>query len=316
MKAFVWAPANNGTDLTQKHKDLGIKRLKKMGYDVILDDNMSQNYLGLGINEPSKLIDFYKKFIRTDHSVLIPIYGGFTSNFILEDIVEISSFKENQLVCGKSDLTCLLNSLYQKTGMNNVYGIDLSKICNPNLTSEEIKIIERSLKKEEIVFDCPLSYNDGYWYISERTNFPHHSWSYFYSEEIDSISGSVVGGNLESLCSLLGTRFSPNFKDKIVVIETIPDVSPRKFLMNIKQLIMGSNVLQAKALIIGKFSPQSILNHDFILYQLLVGELKMKNFPIIFNIDFSHTEPSFPFYTGGFLEINFSSQKMRISCHS
>jgi muramoyltetrapeptide carboxypeptidase LdcA involved in peptidoglycan recycling len=313
MKAFVWAPSNNGLDLKKENRDLGLTRLKKMGYEIIMDNDINQDYLGLGINKPSKLIAFYQEFINTNDSVLIPLYGGYSSNLILEDIVKVSNFKENQLVSGKSDLTSLLNALYKQTGVRNLHGVDLSKICNPNLTLQEIKVIERSLKRDNITVGPPSHYNDGYWYLSERGYYPHGRWDYFYRENLDYISGRLIGGNLESLSTLIGTKFLPDFKDKIIVIEAIPDVYPTRFLMNLKHLIMTSNLLGAKALLIGKFSPNSILSDVSVLYNLLVEELKIREIPIIYNIDFSHTEPSFPFYIGGTISINFNHQEMEIS---
>lgn len=316
MKAYLWAPSNNGRDLSDESKKRGIKRLEKMGYDIIIDPNIDEDYLQLGINKPSNIVKFFSSFIKSyEPAILIPFYGGLTSNLHLEMISNEVNNKEGKIVCGKSDLTSLLNSIYSKYELISIYGIDLSHISNPNLCETDLDIIKKALNKEEFEFNCPEVYNDGYWYIGKRDNHKHATWSYLndIKREKGQISGYVVGGNLESLCTTIGTEFAMDFTDKLVVIESVPNVSPKRFLMNFKHLIMGSNLLAAKALLIGKFGQDSILNQKHILKNLLVNEFNITNIPILCNIDFSHTEPSFPFYIGGHLTIDIKFQKMKVS---
>jgi|SRR5690625_1225635 len=317
MRVYLWTPSNNGNDFKTEDRDRGINRLKNMGYEITIDDCVNQDYLGLGINHRSKLIEFFDRFSKDNNSIIIPYYGGLTSNRILDDIVHFADKLTNQLVCGKSDLTNVLNVLYKVTGQVCLYGIDLSKISNPHLTARELEIIKKSLNKEEFMFNCPKEYNDGYWYVGERETFEHGRWGYFYEGgEVSKISGISVGGNLDSLCILLGTNYSPDFKDKLVVLETVSDVSPRTFLRNLKHLIMGSNIMDAQAIIVGKFAPKSLLNDKNVLYQLFIDELNIQDIPIVYNVDFSHTEPSYPFYIGGKLHIDLETQVIKVSTNS
>ncbi|WP_237385404.1 LD-carboxypeptidase [Xenorhabdus sp. Sc-CR9] len=313
MKVYVWAPSNNGTDLNSNVFCFGVERLKSMGFDVVQDGYLNESIDELGIVSPHHLIDFYDKFLSDKNNILLPVYGGLTCNLLLQEIIERACLSDQQLLCGKSDLTCLLNGMYTYHGIKSLYGIDFSKLCNPHLTKMEVDTIKCAFHRERITFYCPKMYNDGYWYLGDREDVEHEKWSSFDDSDILKISGVSVGGNLESLCNLIGTKYLPSFNDKIVVLEATSDVEPKRFMMNLKHLEMSTNISSAKALIFGKFAPSSRLNHDKTFRKIFDMVFCNLDVPIIYNIDISHTEPSYPFYIGGNILIDLLSQKITIS---
>ena len=313
MKAYLWAPSSNGADLNGTALRLGMERLKSMGIDIIQDDCLNESTAGLGTVSTPHLIDFYDKFLSDENNILLSIYGGLTCNLLLQDIIERPRLGDHQLLCGKSDLTCFLNGMYVFHGVKSVYGLDFSKLCNPHLTAMEEAVIKCALFQERFTFHCPATYNDGYWYWGPREAAEHEGWYSFDGNERLKISGISIGGNLESLCNLIGTAYEPDFRDKIVVLEAISSVEPKRFMMNMKHLEMATNISRAKALVLGKFAPNSLLSDEKRLKKVFEMVFHTLSAPIICNVDISHTEPSYPFYTGGEMSIDLASQTVTIS---
>lgn len=122
--------------------------------------------------------------------------------------------------------------------------------------------------------------------------------------------GLSLGGNLESLLMLAGTRFMPNFEDCIVILECASNISVGQFVMQFQAILQSTNIAKARLVVLGTFSAASILNNPDTI-QLITKELKI-TFPLIANVDVSHTEPSYPFYIGGFIELNIETEEFRI----
>ncbi|HJK87196.1 MAG TPA: LD-carboxypeptidase [Candidatus Megaira endosymbiont of Nemacystus decipiens] len=69
----------------------------------------------------------------------------------------------------------------------------------------------------------------------------------------DAISCEVSGGNLSIICNMIGTKLSPKFKDKIVIIEDVgePGYKVHRFLMHLYNANITGN---AKAIIFADFT--------------------------------------------------------------
>lgn len=127
---------------------------------------------------------------------MVPVYGGYGSILLLDNLKEISISKQ-KVICGKSDATVLLNALWKTKSIQTISGLDFSKICNKDLSEEEFEKIIHLLQGSNITYLRPRYYNDGYWYISDRAVYKHEGWHIINSEKYF-FSGTVVGGNLDS----------------------------------------------------------------------------------------------------------------------
>lgn len=145
--------------------------------------------------------------------------------------------------------------------------------------------------------------------MKNSPNFSKDSWFSFNLSK-NKYKGISLGGNLESLLTLAGTKFMPDFKDCIVILECISNISAGQFMMQFHALLKSTNISKAKLVVLGTFSPTSILsNRDAI--KSIIEELKI-TFPLIANVDISHTEPSYPFYIGGSIELNVEKEMFKI----
>ncbi|MDR2545201.1 MAG: LD-carboxypeptidase [Methanobrevibacter sp.] len=308
-KIYIWAPSNSAIDLTEESREYGFNRLKTWGKKVEIENHIDRDYLNTKISQKTDNIKFLRKISNKKSATIIPVFGGYTSNILIDELKKLH-FDSNILFCGKSDLTVLLNALYTIFNIKSVYGVDFAQLCSPNMSLEDEKIFYDAINRKKIVIKYPKYFNDGFWYISKRKNYLNINWKIENLNQ-NPIKGVAIGGNLESIITLTGTEFLPIFKDKIVMLESVCDISPSKFVRDLKHLNMASDLNMAKTIVFGKFAPLSPLNKHEIIYPLIKDYVGLINIPMVFNVDFSHTEPSYPFYIGGDIQINTEKKLLK-----
>ncbi len=309
-KVIIWSPANEGSSITQDSIEIGKGILELLGYDIYFDSDAFSHF-DLGVTSKKSRVKVLKQLGgEPGKIVLMSTYGGYSANLVLDELSILQS-KEDVILTGKSDLTCILNGLYAKYQIKSIYGIDFSKICNPYLKESDKKNILQALELKNIIFGKKEEFNDGFWYLHSPSNFHSYNWNVF-GEPIEEIIGTSVGGNMESLLTLAGTEYMPDFTDKLVILETVPDISAGQFIMQLKAMTMATNIHEARAIVLGCFEPGSCLNEKKIMDYILT-EIGVELPTVISNVDFSHTEPSYPFYIGGRIKLDIQKNEIRIS---
>ncbi len=117
--------------------------------------------------------------------------------------------------------------------------------------------------------------------------------------------GILVGGNLSTILSLLGTEYMPDFKDKILFIEDA-FTSPQKFNRDIETLKQNKILYQINGIIIGTFFGVDMNQSCF---EKILNEYIDK--PMIYNVNFGHSNPIMTIPIGISAEID--SNKPRIT---
>lgn len=312
----LWSPANTGAALSTPAIIQALEVLNEGGFEVNIPQRDLFKATDLGVITQESNRNLLDKFIKEkETALLMSLYGGYTTNLLLDELVLFDK-DTKKCLCGKSDLTCLLNGLFFLHGIKSIYGIDFAKLSNKNYTREQMKQFIAALRKEALSFSKADSFNDGFWYLENhlQTQHPAVPWGIIGNEHITQVSGTVVGGNLESLNTLIGTQIPLDFEDKIVVLEANANELPAKFMMDLKHLIMTTNIAKARAIVFGTFAPDSVLNKLPTIERILADEVRLEKRPLIItNVDVSHTEPSFPFYIGGKMTLTIPQQKMSIS---
>lgn len=143
------------------------------------------------------------------------ISGGDMANEILPwlDFQAIRQKGQGKLLFGYSDLTCVLNAVYGKTGC--ACGLYQIRNLLHSQGREQLKSLLRLLKEEgrlwgktsEIHADLDWSQ------VRPLTDLSVH----FLQGE--SMEGTAVGGNIRCLLKLAGTPYLPDFSGKILILE-------------------------------------------------------------------------------------------------
>ena len=189
--------APSGQIRDKQQFESGVHILKDMGLSVRFPNELWPGSGYFSDNDQNRAREFNRTWADPDIKAVIAARGGYGCIRILDRIDLDLIRKTPKLLLGFSDITIFHSYLQQKTGLVSLHG--------PVVTS--------------------LALSDKI----ARDRFNHcllGKWT----REIDArhieilrggppVQGILVGGNLSSIQSLLGTPFQPDWKDKIVFLE-------------------------------------------------------------------------------------------------
>jgi len=189
----IVAPASH-FDLEKFNK--GIAVLESMGFNISVPERLfnKKGYFAGSDLERAEMVNRY--FADPTIKAIMCARGGYGSIRILS-LLDYKTIQQNpKIFIGFSDVSALLSTLYLKCKLVNFHGPTVTTLgSSDNRTKDSLFSMITSGEKPEIDMENGVTIQPG------------------------SASGSVLGGNLTTLCHLLGTRFQPDFKDCIIFLE-------------------------------------------------------------------------------------------------
>ena len=272
----------------QEQIDKTQKVLSAMGYKSCYNQSILSRKGYLAGSDDVRLNELHLAFERKDVDAIICIRGGYGSSRIV-DKIDFELLKQNpKIFIGYSDITVLLNSIYQQTGLITFHGVvgissfsDYTRSIFTNiltLTKDEFLIYPKDKESLEIV-------NSG------------------------KASGRLAGGNLSMIVSLLGTKFQPDFTNKLVFLEDIGE-APYRIDRMLTQLLLSGCLEKASGIILGNFKNCDIDNieitseNSLSLNEIITDRLSLLNKPTIKGFSFGHMENQAIFPVGCLAELN------------
>ena len=304
----VIAPSRSMNLLSEDTIELATKRLKKLGFKVTFGKNVNnvfdEDYYCASIED--RVEDLHDAFKDKNVKAILTVIGGFNVNQIL-DYIDYELIKKNpKIICGYSDITALLNAIYTKTGLVTYYGPHYSSFGMKEgfeYTLDYFKKIFMDINPIQIEdSDC---WSDDAWYINQDNRlFIKNSGRIIINKGIT--EGKIIAGNLCTLNLLQGTQYMPNLDNVILFLEDDDLVGKefiREFDRNLQSLLHSLKDKRIKGLIIGRSQIKSNMNVE--KWKILINtKEKLKDIPVIINMDFGHTTPIFTIPIGGQAKIN------------
>jgi muramoyltetrapeptide carboxypeptidase len=164
--------------------------LRSLGFGVRLGAHVYEKKEYLAGDDESRLADLHEMFRDEGVRAILCARGGYGIHRILERIDYALVRQNPKILSGYSDITALLVALYKKTGLVTFHG-PMAR----NLGANESRNLEFLLGR------IGFSLSGGR--VIRRGK----------------CRGVLVGGNLSLLCHLVGTRFMPAPRGKILFIE-------------------------------------------------------------------------------------------------
>ncbi len=188
---------SNPLTLNNKNKISALKTLLKNDFEnVLLSDFAFECEKSFRYSEKEKADEFNSFFKDENIKAVFDISGGDLANGMLE-FIDYDLIKSNEkMLFGYSDLTCILNAVYAMTGVKT-YLYQIKNVLN-----------DRSMKRYESLINFINSQNNNICKLNY--NFIQGSF----------MQGTAVGGNIRCFSKLIGTKYMPCCKDKIVFLES------------------------------------------------------------------------------------------------
>lgn len=256
---------SNGLSIKNKNIIDELKlNLKSLDIDIVEGDTLyAKEYNLFSGTREEKARALEKLFLDKDIKMIFDISGGDLANEVL-DFLDFNLIKENpKPFFGYSDLTVLLNAIYSQCHITT-YNYQLRNLIG-KFKEEQMQNFKASfIDGKEDIFNLDYKWVNG-----------------------SHLEGIVVGGNIRCLLKLAGTKYMPDFKDKILFLESFSGNSAKMvtYITQYKNLGVFNEV---KGIILGEFTEmeRENLKPDIVeILKRVIGEI---NIPILKTRDLGH----------------------------
>jgi len=261
--------------IDDKHLSQILDRISKFGVSVNYRDDITKSFFYYAGSTERRVEELKDAFLDKESRFVFLARGGMGVCHVLpffKDDFFVNNFKP---ILGLSDLTILLNYIYQKTGKIVYHGPTFQHEFPNDGTLEFLrraldgKSLKYPLKKENVLVD-------------------------------GNAEGKIIGGNLALLIRGLGTPYAiSNTKDKILFLEGV-EKSPMWIYDSLWQMKEAGKFDGVKAIIVGKFKDCE----DYLPY--VKAFFKDFKIPVILEQDIGHGFPKWTIPIGGLCKLDTS----------
>lgn len=314
----VIAPSRSMNILSEETINIAVSTLEKLGLKVTFGKNVrkeiNDEYNIASIED--RVEDLHDAFKDNNVKAILTVIGGFNVNQIL-DYIDYDLIRNNpKIICGYSDITALLNSIYTKTGLVTYYGPHFSTFGMKLGNEYTVDYFKKMFMQDEVLeIKSSNEWSNDLWFI-DQDNRKFNKNKGMEIIQKGSAKGTIIGGNLCTLNLLQGTDFMPLCENVILFIEDdglVKDAFTKEFDRNLQSLIHSIGANNIKGIVVGR--SEEVCDMSYLKWKMIFETKKeFKNIPIVINLDFGHTNPMFTFPVGGcaYLEVD-SNVEIKIS---
>lgn len=292
----------------------GYEYLKNKGFSIVeghsvkaLTKNHTAGIVSLRVNDIHELVK------REDIGCIMAFWGGLNTNQLLDEL-DYDLIKANpKIFIGFSDVTALTTAITTKTGLVTFSGPGVISFAKPEPFEYTWNYFEKMCinPQDELSIAASPNYADDLYFLREDDNHRikknNDGIKVFISGKA---TGEIVAGNLQTLLALSGTEYFPDLERKILFIEedeTSTSAHIDRFICQCKQQGWFDKI---SGLVIGRFMEQSGFSSEDSFEDILKEHISGAKFPILYNVDFGHTDPLITIPNGGLATIDAAKKQI------
>jgi muramoyltetrapeptide carboxypeptidase len=267
--------------LIKKKSDFtgGIKQLSMLGFNV-----MNPEFPNVLPSPREKADQIHRAFADPDIDIILAQRGGYSAMkslpFIDFDLIK----RHPKIIAGFSDLSALLNPIYERTGLASLHSpmvINLGEATE--FTIKSFLNAVKGYPEKNLFKGVPLKvYNSGI------------------------ASGILKGGNLITLTALIDTNWDIDTDKSILFLEDV-DEKLHQVDRYLTQWILAGKFKGVKAIILGDF--RGIRSKQ--VYDILASQMEL-NFPFIYCPYVGHVKNKITMPIGAEVELNTDKKQLLI----
>jgi muramoyltetrapeptide carboxypeptidase len=267
--------------LIKKKRDFtaGIKQLTSLGFNV-LNPDFPQTLP----SPQEKAEQIHQAFADPDVDLILALRGGYSAMkalpFMDFDLIK----KHPKIIAGFSDLSALLNPIFERTGMVTLHAPMLINLDTP--TAFSLKSLMNAV--------------NGY---PEKNLFKGARLKVY---RPGSAAGVLKGGNLITLTALIKTNWEIETKGSILFFEDV-DEKLHEVDRYLTQWILAGKFTGIKALILGDF--RGIRSQQ--VYDILASQMEL-NFPVVHSPCIGHVANKITLPVGAEVELHTERKQLLI----
>ncbi|HFF5780548.1 TPA: muramoyltetrapeptide carboxypeptidase [Shigella flexneri] len=265
--------APSGYSIKQHAALRGIQRLTDAGHQVNNVEVIARRCERFAGTETERLEDLNSLVrLTTPNTIVLAVRGGYGASRLLADIDWQALVARQQhdplLICGHSDFTAIQCGLLAQGNVITFSG----PMLVANFGADELN-----------------AFTEHHFWLALRNETFTIEWQG--EGPTCQTEGTLWGGNLAMLISLIGTPWMPKIENGILVLEDI-NVHPFRVERMLLQLYHAGILPRQKAIILGSFSGSTPNDYDAgynleSVYTFLRSRLSI---PLITGLDFGHEQ--------------------------
>ncbi len=286
----------------------GYEYLRKKGYLIEEGESvkkLTRKHVAGSIS--LRVNDIHNFVKRDDIGCIMAFWGGFNVNQLLDHLDYTLIKKHPKIFIGYSDVTALTTAITTKTGLITFSGPGVITFAKPEPFEYSWEYFEKmciSPQKKVIIKPSP-NYADDFYFLREdndhRIKKQNDGIKVFKKNKAN---GKIIAGNLQTLLVLNSTEYLPNMNGKILFVEEDETSTPAhidRFICQSRQIGWFKKI---SGLVFGRFTEQSQFSAEDSLEDLLKEYLSDAQFPVLYNVDFGHSDPMITIPNGGTCELD------------
>ncbi len=324
--AYIISPSAGVMPFVQQRVERAISNLSKLGLEVKVAPNAGKNSGYVSASIEDRISDIHTAFLDKKCSLIIASIGGNHSNQLVSKL-DYDLIRSNpKTFVGYSDNTVLHLALFTQAQLQTYYGP-----CFLNQFGEFPEVQEYTLDNfKRIVLEknygCLITPSDFFtdeildWFKNEDSTRARNmqktdGWVWW---QEGTASGWALPGAIPSINHVIGSRYMPDANGAILIID-IPEGNSMHEGMSIADVdswltdLLNAGVFaKVKGLVIGR--PYKYDNEMTSQLKNVVLRITADTtFPILFNVDFGHTDPMFTIPYGSKILIDSTKSIIRFS---
>jgi len=267
--------------LVKKRKDFvdGVRNLEQLGFKM-----MNKRWVTKMPSTSGKVKQIHAAFLNKRVEVILAQRGGYSSLKLLP-YLDFNLIRRNpKIFAGFSDLSTLLNAIYERTGLITLHSPMVINFSAPSrLTIRSFLNALHGFPHKNLFDGVPVSvYHSGM------------------------ARGTLKGGNLITLTALMGTEWEINPEGSILFLE---DVNEKLYEVdrNLTHWILAGKLSKVKGLILGNF--KGLRSRD--VYQILKDQMKI-DFPLVHCPYIGHGKHKITLPVGARVELNTPKKSLTL----
>jgi muramoyltetrapeptide carboxypeptidase len=290
----IVSPASSPDDFTRIEQ--GVKYLESLGYRVKLGKHIFKRYGYLSSTDDERADDLNEMFADEKVKAIICVRGGYGTPRLLDKVDYNLIKKKPKIFVGYSDITALQLAILKKTGLVTFSGPMLAVDIYSNFNSFAEDFFWRILTSRE-----------------RKLEIKNPNGVELNTLKSGKATGTLLGGNLSLIASIMGTKYQPSFNGSVLVIEDIGE-EPYRIDRYLSQLKNSGVLYKINACILGQFTdcapkePEKSLTLEQIFNDYL-GNLRI---PVISNLSYGHIPQKLTLPLGARVRVDAKRQKITI----
>ncbi|EFS3217602.1 muramoyltetrapeptide carboxypeptidase [Salmonella enterica] len=265
--------APSGYCINQQAALRGVQRLTDAGHQVENDEVIRRRYQRFAGTDAERLADVNSlASLTSPDTIVMPVRGGYGASRLLDRIDWQSLASRQQrnplLICGHSDFTAIQAGLLAQANVITFSGPMLAA----NFGAETLNTFTEQ----------------HFWLALRKAQFTVE-WQGD-GPQCD-VQGTLWGGNLAMLISLIGTPWMPTIDKGILVLEDVNE-HPFRVERMLLQLEYAGILNRQSAIVLGSFSGATPNEYDagYSLESVYVFLRSRLSVPLITGLDFGHEQ--------------------------